>query len=464
MNKIETSISTTNRRNFIKNAVLASIGFSILSSCNTDDLFCKQGAVEGIIPDPNNYLSLPPGFSYKIISQSGEIMDDGFYVPGRPDGMGTFPGNSGDTVVIVGNHENSPNPLSNSPFGTNNELLNNIHNSQLYDAGGMTQPGLGGTTTLVYNENTRVVKQQYLSLAGTYRNCAGGVTPWGSWLSCEEDVTKMGGKTEKDHGYVFEVPASNKGLVIPEPIIAMGRFNHEAVAVDPNTSIVYMTEDRPDGLFYRFIPNVPENLKKGGKLQVLSIKNQPKMDTRNWVQPTFKRNVETQAIWLDINSPLAPEDDLRYRGYKNGAARFARGEGIWFGNNELFFACTNGGPGKWGQIFRYKLSPDEGKETKDSIPASIELYKESTDRGVLNMCDNLTIAPWGDLMICEDNGVCNRILQIKKDGSIRTFGININSDSEFAGIVFSPSGRTLFVNLQENGHTLAITSPWNSIS
>ena len=328
----------------------------------------------------------------------------------------------------------------------------------------MTQPGLGGTTTLVYNENTRVVKQQYLSLAGTYRNCAGGVTPWGSWLSCEEDVTKMGGKTEKDHGYVFEVPASNKGLVIPEPIIAMGRFNHEAVAVDPNTSIVYMTEDRPDGLFYRFIPNVPENLKKGGKLQVLSIKNQPKMDTRNWEQPTFKRNVETQAIWLDINSPLAPEDDLRYRGYKNGAARFARGEGIWFGNNELFFACTNGGPGKWGQIFRYKLSPDEGKETKDSIPASIELYKESTDRGVLNMCDNLTIAPWGDLMICEDNGVCNRILQIKKDGSIRTFGININSDSEFAGIVFSPSGRTLFVNLQENGHTLAITSPWNSIS
>ena len=454
----------SSRRNFIKRAALATFGLTIFSRCFTEDVFNACAIPNNLSTDPRGYLDLPSGFTYKIISRKGDIMTDDLYVPGRPDGMGTFQGIHPNEVIIVRNHENSPTPLSNSAFGNKNELIGSINPDMLYDAGGMTRPGLGGTTTLIYDENTQQIKQQYLSLAGTYRNCAGGITPWNSWLTCEEDVTKIGGSTEKDHGFIFEIPALSPGLTYPQPIKEMGRFNHEAVAVDPVTSIVYMTEDRPDGLLYRFISNVPEKLAQGGRLQCLCVKGNPQKDTRNWKQQAFEINKEKQVEWMDLDNPLAPDDDLRYRGFKNGATRFARGEGIWFGDNELYFACTNGGPGQWGQIFRYRLSPDEGNENENSTPATLELFKESNDRGVLNMCDNLTITPWGDLMVCEDNGDGNRILHIHQDGSISTFACNRSSDSEFAGIVFSPSGKTLFVNIQENGDTLAITGPWETIS
>jgi len=453
-----------NRRNFIKNAFLATIGFSVFTRCASDDFINELcGSADNLVKDPNDYLRLPAGFSYKIISKAGQEMTDGFFVPGRPDGMGTFSGSTSDEVIIVMNHENSPSPSRNGAFGNNNELLQQLSSNQLYDAGGMNRPGLGGTTTMRYNEATQEVESHHLSLAGTYRNCAGGITPWGSWLTCEEDVTKAGGGAEKDHGFVFEVPANQSGLINPVAIEAMGRFNHEAVAVDPNTSIVYMTEDRHDRLIYRFIPNVPEVLSQGGRLQVLAIKDKNRFDTRNWDSTTIELNIEEEVVWIDIDNPLAPEDNLRYRGYDNGAARFARGEGMWFGDNEIYFACTNGGRARTGQIFKYILSPEEGSETAQPVTGKLILHIESSNAGVLNMCDNLTIAPWGDLFVCEDNGRGNRILQIKQNGDIVAFGCNQSSDSEFAGVVFSPSGNTLFVNIQENGDTLAITGSWETL-
>ncbi len=460
-----TKLRTDNgRRDFIKTIALTTLGFVVLKSCTIDFIDSNCDSPENLIPDPNKYLNLPEGFSYKIISKSGEMMDDGFFVPGRPDGMGTFQGSTQDQVIIVRNHENSPDTLRHSPFGSNNELLQNIDTNKLYDDGGLSMPGLGGTTTLIYNESTGEVEHQHLSLAGTYRNCAGGITPWGSWLTCEEDVTTIGGNTRKDHGFVFEVHSLDTGLVTATPIVEMGRFNHEAMAVDPNTSIVYMTEDRPDGLIYRFIPNVPEQLAQGGRLQVLAIKNKPSLDTRNWDEKTFNVGQTEEVEWLDIDNVLSPADDLRFRGFNNGASRFARGEGIWFGNNELYFACTNGGPEQSGQIFKYQLSPDEGNEVDGSTAGTLELYVQSMGKGILNMCDNLTITPWGDLMVCEDNGERNRILQIKQNGSVVVFACNRRSDSEFAGIVFSPSGNTLFVNIQDNGDTLSITGPWETIT
>ncbi|MEZ5041785.1 MAG: DUF839 domain-containing protein [Saprospiraceae bacterium] len=452
------------RRNFLKQSTIISLGFIALSRCTLDTKSKGVKADISLQPDPNNYLDLPEGFHYKIISKVGEKMDDGFLVPGRADGMGAFSGKDGK-VIVIRNHENSPLPVDFSPFGPQNELLSKIDLNKLYDAGQSEMPGLGGTTTFIYNENTGKVELQYLSLAGTYRNCAGGVTPWNSWLTCEEDVTKKGDNREKDHGFVFEIPASDQiGLVDPQPITAMGRFNHEAVAVDPATSIVYQTEDQGDGLIYRFIPKVPGQLHEGGQLQVLAIIDQPGFDTRNWEAPAMTIGQPMPVRWLDVEDVLNPEEDLRYRGFELGAARFARGEGIWFGDNELFFACTNGGPKKSGQVFRYQLSPKEGTVEEQQTPGTLELFAESEDKTVLHMCDNLTIAPWGDVLLCEDNGELNHIRGINKEGEIYDFAVNRSSASEFAGLVFSPSGKTLFVNIQENGETLAITGPWERLA
>lgn len=128
--------------------------------------------------------------------------------------------------------------------------MKKINPSHFYDYGYGEKPGLGGTTTLVFDEATQRVQEQYLSLIGTNRNCAGGPTPWNSWISCEEDTTPVGEGHETAHGYNFEIPTTRKGLIKPVPLRAMGRFNHEAVCVDPTTSIVYQTEDRSDSLIY----------------------------------------------------------------------------------------------------------------------------------------------------------------------------------------------------------------------
>ncbi|MEM1322553.1 MAG: alkaline phosphatase PhoX [Bacteroidota bacterium] len=462
-----------NRRTFIKQSAIVSLGFLALARCSNGPRPEAKGKAPGLASagtskiqlqsDSEGYLDLPEGFSYRVISRQGQRMSDGFLVPARPDGMGTFDGGNGK-VVIVRNHENSPNDSNLGPFGERNELLDQIDSAKLYDAGKLKKPGRGGTTTLVYDEEREELEQQFLSLAGTYRNCAGGITPWNSWLTCEEDTTLKKGTIEKDHGFVFEVPARvEPGVADPLPITAMGRFNHEAVVVDPKTGIVYQTEDEGDGLIYRYIPNVPGQLLQGGRLQALVIIDQPGFDTRNWKERSMELRQQLKVGWIDLEEVLSPEDDLRYRGFEAGAARFARGEGMWFGNNEFFFACTNGGPKKWGQVFRYQPSPLEGKPGEKEQPATLELYAESTDRELLNMCDNLTIAPWGDVILCEDNGQRNHIRGINKNGEIYNFACNRSSRSEFAGLVFSPSGKTLFVNVQENGDTLAITGPWDSL-
>ena len=456
------------RRHFIKQSTLTSVALIALGNFasakrKSERIENSNGVKLDLKLDPNGYLDLPEGFSYKIISKSGDKMSDGLLVPGRPDGMGAFLDKTGKTVIIR-NHENSPNTLEHSPFGPSNELLPSVNLDSLYDAGNGINPGLGGTTTLIYDEGKEAVVEEYMSLAGTYRNCAGGVSPWGTWLTCEEDVTKADGEQIlKDHGYVFEVPMGTKGMVPPVPIKTMGRFNHEAVAVDPESGCVYLTEDRHDGLLYRYIPNKKKNLLAGGLLQALAIRNKPSLDTRNWDGPIVKRNEPLEVFWIDLKDVEAPEDNLRYRGFEGGAARFARGEGIWMGEGELFFACTNGGPQNFGQVFKYKFSPREGKKGEYKKPAMLELYAESNDKTVLHMCDNLVVAPWGDVLLCEDNGELNHIRGIAKDGSIYTLARNRSSKSELTGLVFSPSGKTMFVNVQENGDTVAITGPWEKL-
>lgn len=409
--------------------------------------------------DPQKLLNLPKGFTYKIISKKGDLMSDGLLHPGAPDGMATFEG-PGGKVILIRNHELTPEQFG--PFGEGNELLSKVPSEKFYDYGNGSRPGIGGTTTLIFDETTLEVEKSYLSLVGTIRNCAGGPTPWGSWITCEEIFTNAENGLEKDHGYCFEVPANDQiGLAEPIPLKAMGKFNHEAVCVDPRSGIVYLTEDQKDGLFYRFIPAVRGDLKQGGRLQALAIKGQPGRDTRNWPDEgeNFPVNQSIEVEWLDLDDINPEKDDLRIRGFDKGAAKFARGEGAWFGHNELYFACTSGGKNQAGQIFRYIPGAHEGTENESTQPGLLELYLEPNNTELLKNADNLTIAPWGDLMICEDADH-PYLVGVTKNGELYHFGENIGFTSEFAGGVFSPSGKTYFVNIQGPGLTLAIQGPW----
>lgn len=457
--------TNSSRREFLKVSSVVSLGFlglhhfiaNPLSAMTVGDQPVGYGPLQ---PDPAGMLNLPKGFTYKIISRRGEKMSDGFLVPGRADAMATFAGPRG-RIILVRNHEISPGDREEGPFGKQNELLSKINRNKVYDYGKGEKTGMGGTTTVIYNPQTQTVEEQFLSLVGTVRNCAGGLTPWNSWITCEESVERAGDLIEKDHGYNFEVPVTSSArLADPEPLKAMGRFNHEAVAVDPRTSIVYETEDRPDGLIYRYLPDQPRKLAKGGKLQVLAIKGEKSADTRNWdAQPTFPVGKPVEVEWLDISEVESPGDDLRFRGLQQGAAVFARGEGMWFGKNEFYFACTSGGPNKLGQVFRYVPSPHEGTAREKEAPGRLELFVEPNDTELVRSCDNLTISPWGDLVLCEDTSV-PRLVGVTPKGEFYHLAKNVGYESEFAGAVFSPTGDTLFVNIQGPGLTLAIKGPW----
>jgi len=453
------------RRDFIRTTGFIGVGFIGLKlyACNSGTQTATEAAAAlpldygPLVPDPNGILDLPEGFSYRIISRQGDPMDDGLLVPGKHDGMGTFPAENG-RVIIVRNHEIVPTDKNLGAFGAENANLGAIAKESLYEYGSGDFPGLGGTSTLVFNEETQTVEKQFLSLAGTYRNCAGGVMPWGSWLTCEEDVTRKGeldGKVQVDHGYVFDVPATSEPmLAAPKPIREMGRFNHEAVAYDPIAGILYLTEDRHDGLLYRFIPNKKDDMHSGGKLQALVIKGQPKFDTRNWTESLTKMEVdkEYELDWVDMTDVEAPNDDLRTRGHEAGAALFARGEGMWYDKGVIYFACTSGGSLMKGQVFKLTPAKEGGK---------LELFIEPNNVEIMKYCDNLTVAPWGDVMICEDDDLAY-LRGVSPEGQIFTFGKSSKPVGEFTGICFSPSGKTMFFNIQHEGLTLAVTGPWKN--
>ncbi|MGL5837475.1 MAG: alkaline phosphatase PhoX [Sphingorhabdus sp.] len=412
-----------------------------------------------LLRDPNNLIDLPKGFSYRVISRFGNLMDDGFVVPNAGDGMGAFALGK-NKVALVRNHELDQRGMRFGAFA--GEAPADI---KCYDrlTGGNKAPLPGGTTTLIYDMKSQRVESQYLSLVGTIRNCAGGVTPWGSWLTCEENTTRAGDAVGKDHGYIFEVPATHKGLVDPVPLKAMGRFNHEAACIDPRTGIAYLTEDREDSLLYRFLPNAKGELAKGGRLEALAIDGVG--DSRNWTSATVKRGEDMRVRWIPLDNPEAPEDDLRKRGAAKGATLFARGEGIWWGQGEFHFACTNGGAIKYGQIFRYRPAVNEGFAGESDAPGTIALFYESIDAAAYNYGDNLCVMPTGHLMVCEDQYtdiVDNHLRGITPAGKAYAFARS-RVQTEFAGTCFSPDGSTMFVNLYAPTMTLAITGPWKRV-
>lgn len=442
----------------MKSAAAITLGFAGLRThvACSPAVHLGYGALQ---PDPHGLLDLPAGFTYRILSRTGDAMVDGLRVPGAQDAMATFDGGQGRTLIVV-NHELTAGSLAAGAFGDENENLATLPKDSFYDFGYGTPP-LGGTSTIVLAADG-TVERQYMSLAGTIRNCAGGPTPWGSWITCEETTQRADENHELDHGYNFEVPATaSVQLAQPVPLKAMGRFNHEAVAVDPTSGIVYETEDTGDSLIYRFLPDVPGTLQSGGRLQALVVLDRASLDTRNWDDAEGRQVSPSDRLatsWVDIDNVESPENDLRHQGFAKGAARFARGEGMWYGNDAIYFACTSGGNERKGQVWRYEPGADEG--TAQEQPGTLELFIEPDDKELVENCDNLTVAPWGDVVLCEDGPEAQHLVGVTPQGHLYKLGRNAFNTSEFAGAVFSPDGSEMYVNIQNPGITLAVRGPW----
>jgi secreted PhoX family phosphatase len=371
----------------------------------------------------------------------------------------------------------------------------------------------GGNTNLVWNTDSKKLEQAWASLSGTVRNCAGGVTPWNSWISCEETFSTTAAGAFK-HGYCFDVPAQGGGSNVSKPIKEMGRFSHEALCVDPRTYFIYETEDGPSVAgdlgsgFYRFIPRDRRrghdddddrggrghgddddrhggrhddddrdgkgiNLYKGGKLQMLRIRG-----TGN-----FQKNTGALAApqtfstdWVDIDNPDPDgQPSCFMQGYAKGGALFKRLEGCWFGREKVYFVSTDGGPVSEGQVWEY----DPNRER-------LRLIYHSAVQADCENPDNIVVTPGGALILCEDNSGASmndgeRLLGVTLNGDIFTFaksnldftaagigpftrsGFTYTTNmkqNEWAGACFDESGKWMFVNIQTPGITFAVTGPW----
>jgi uncharacterized protein len=446
-----------NRRSFLKGAAsagaVAAIPFTALVARAQDPSHrggVRRGHTAGYGPlfptaDGSTGLSLitlPEGFKYVTFGWTGDRLATGAPTPGAHDGMAAFPAGKGLTR-IVRNHERG----TGTPFAPV---------MATYDA-----LAAGGTTTLLFDTHKGELVSAEPSISGTIRNCAGGSTPWGSWLTCEETMDTT---ARAPHGYIFEVPA--EGLGDPTPLRDMGRFSHEALAVDPATGWVYETEDAGSTSgFYRFVPNTAGRLESGGELYMLKV-----VGSNNANLGASYANGRTFRVeWVRIPTPDSPAagtpgNFVWSQGQSQGAATFARLEGCWYGNDaKIYVVSTNGGIGQ-GQIWEY----DPAEET-------IELLFQSPGASVLNAPDNICVSPRGGLVLCEDGNGEEFLHGLTTDGEIFQFSKNIAvlngerngivgdfSGSEWAGACFSPDGKWLFANLQGPGITFAITGPWKA--
>jgi uncharacterized protein len=383
-------------------------------------------------------LLLPKGFSYASFGWTGDPMANGQPTPGAHDGMAAFHDRR-HRVRLVRNHERG----GGTPFSQ-------AH----YDAGAG-----GGTTTLVFDTNKGSLIETTDSLSGTVRNCAGGPTPWGSWMTCEETTDFLG----QPHGYVFDVPT--EGRSDAKPIREMGRFSHEALAVDPHSGYIYETEDAGSSSgFYRYVPNRPYRPARGGKLSMLKVRGQDLVD----LGAGYANGTTFRVEWVPIAQPddpsdSMPEDFVWAQGRELGAATFGRLEGCWYGHDKkIYVVSTSGGAVGEGQIWVY-----------DPKRERITLVFESPSAEVLNAPDNITVSPRGGLVLCEDGDGDQFLHGLTVHGEIFQFARNnvvLNGErndiagdftgSEFAGACYSPDGEWLFVNIQSPGITLAITGPW----
>ena len=347
------------RRTVLKAAAGAAVVASPLAF-----LFRREAMADGgpLVADPARVLDLPAGFRYTILQRAFAPMSDGLKVPARPDGMACFPGQD-ETLILMRNHELDKS-LSDAGY--------DAPPPESFDA----KAG-GGVTRLVLNKKTLEPLSSNRVLAGTVRNCGGGASPWG-WLSCEESV-------DPGHGYVFRCRTDAVRLAPPERLPGYGRFRHEAAAVDPATLTVFLSEDQTDGCFYRYKPADLSKPHTSGRLQALRVMNVPGFDTSR----DLDQGIRLKMNWVDVPNADPKDDSVRHQARAAGAARFCRGEGVFFSNGIVYLCCTTGGRQALGQVFKLTLGHGE-------VPDQLELFAESPAASVLDMPDNICMTPWGD--------------------------------------------------------------------
>ena len=450
------------RRRFLRDAALYGGGVLLASSLQGLVAACARARVSRTAPragpGDGGYgdlvvagpeLALPVGFTYVKLGVEGTPMSDGLLTPRAHDGMAAFALPNGN-VRLVRNHEDRERAATARARG---------------DAAKAYDPrGGGGTTSLevrIAPDGGREIVRDFMSLGGTIVNCAGGLTPWGTWLTCEETTQGAGAGFEREHGYVFEVPALAEEEVRAVPLKALGRFVHEAVALDAASGIVYLTEDWHRSGFYRFLPDHAGDLAAGGRLQMLAAEGAPNLDTG-----TGRRTGERRPVtWVAIDDPDPPDAETNpaavfEQGFARGGARFARLEGAWAGDGGIYFQATSGGDAGCGQVWHYR--------PRGADPGELALVFESPGRDWLDGPDNITVSPRGGVLICEDGRGTQHLRGLTRDGAIFDFARNTLNANEFAGACFHPDGSTLFVNIQGNtrgesadlGMTFAIWGPW----
>ncbi|WP_242424545.1 alkaline phosphatase PhoX, partial [Frankia sp. EI5c] len=355
-----------------------------------------------LVADPAGLLALPKGFSYKIVAQAGVTkLETGEPTPASADGTAAFRTRNGS--VLVNNHEiggSATYPVPTLPGLT-------------YDPGAR-----GGTTNIEVDNNGRRVRE-YVSLAGTLTNCAGGFTPWGTWLTCEETEQRAGGAFQFDHGYVFEVdPVDRAANRNPVPLKFLGRFAHEAVSVDPHTSVIYETEDAgsPLGLFYRWVP--PKKFRAGkGALRALAISQggatagtlqamSCHKGTRHIANLSEATTVGTRykVSWVDVPDRDAATVSVRRQLTDDKVTRSRKLEGTWWGDGGVYFVASyarvsDGSVNEHdGQVWFYDpRSETITLKTQFGVNPDPEQDADNYDGP-----DNITVSPHGGLILAED--------------------------------------------------------------
>ncbi|MEV6009005.1 alkaline phosphatase PhoX [Streptomyces sp. NPDC051976] len=432
-----------------------------------------------LFSDPAGLLALPAGFSYRVVTRTGVThLESGETTPSNHDGTAAFAGERGATL-LVNNHELGG-PRTKVPYPVP------LADGLVYDpaaAGGCTVVEVPrhwhGDTSEGRGAGHGAPVTEWVGIAGTATNCAGGATPWGTWLTCEETEDKAGSNgMTKDHGYVFEVdPHDRRANRDPRPVKALGRYAHEAVVVDPKRGHLYLTEDAagPNGLLYRWTP--PKGFHHGrGKLRTLddtagTLQAFRCFDSGGRFVDDLSRATRIGTVygvdWVDVPDRDARTTSVRKQFGEGEVTRARKLEGMWWADGGTYvvssFARAESPVQHDGAVWFYDAS-------RRTLTLKVLLGVNATPEadGAFDGPDNITVSPYGGLIVAEDGNGVQHLFGALNDG--RTYPLarnelNIGTEeapeySEFTGVTFSPDGDTLFANIQTPGIMLAITGPW----